>query len=377
MNYINREIEKLVKNWLFKDKILLLFGARQVGKTTFVKNFLKKYGISKNYYNCELLSVKQKLESENPEELRKYFGNEKFIVLDEAQKIRNIGSVLKIFHDTYPEFQVIATGSSSFDLANKINEPLTGRSLDFLLLPFSINELYALNNFSEIEERFELFLRFGFYPEIINKSEQDSIMLLDSLAGKYLYKDILVHDAIRKPEFLLKLLQLLAFQVGQEVSKNELGIKLGINAKTVDKYLDLLEKTFVIFRLKPLSRNLRNEINKKEKIYFYDLGIRNSIISNFNKINLRNDVGALWENFCIIERVKLLNNSGLKRNLYFWRTHNGKEIDYIEEYNGQFFAYEFKWQSDKYKIPEEFLKTYDGSKIKLINKNNFFDLMEI
>jgi uncharacterized protein len=377
MDYINREIEPLIKNWLFKNKILLLFGARQVGKTTFVKNFLLNYGNTKNYYNCELLSVKQKFESVNPEELKKYFGDEKFIILDEAQKIQNIGLVLKIFHDTYPEYQVIATGSSSFDLANKINEPLTGRAIDFLLLPFSINELNKNNSFFEIEEQIELYLRFGLYPEIINKSEQDSITLLDNLAGKYLYKDILVHDAIRKPEFLLKLLQLLSFQIGQEVSKNELGIKLGINAKTVDKYLDLLEKTFVIFRLKPLSRNLRNEINKKEKIYFYDLGIRNSIISNFNKINLRNDVGALWENFCVIERVKLLNNCGLKRNLYFWRLHSGKEIDFIEEYNGQFTAYEFKWQKEKYKIPEEFLKTYGGSKVKLINKNNFFDLMKI
>lgn len=377
MSYLNRNIQGYIEKWLFKEKIIIIYGARQVGKTTLAKNILKKFGDEKDYYDCELLDIKQTLESNNPSLMKSLFGNSEFVILDEAQKVRDIGLSLKLFHDTYPDVQVIATGSSSFDLSNKVNEPLTGRALEFNLMPFSIAELQSNFNNADILSRMNNILRFGLYPEVLNKSDEEAELLIKNITSKYLYKDILEFEFLKKSELLINLLKLLSFQLGSEVSKNELANKLYTSRITIEKYLDLLEKVFVIYRLKPLSRNLRKEINRKEKIYFYDLGIRNALISRFNQIEYRDDIGALWENFCIMERIKLLNNSGQIKNYYFWRLQHRGEIDFIEEYNDSINAFEFKWKKEKLKIPAEFTEKYNVSSTKLIHRNNFFELLEI
>ncbi|MCX6163242.1 MAG: ATP-binding protein [Ignavibacteriae bacterium] len=375
MELLTRNIQNIVEKWLFKNKILIILGARQVGKTTFVRQMINKYGKPENYYNCELIAIKQRLESRNPYEIKKLFGDAKFIVFDEAQRIDNIGLSLKILYDTFPDVQIIATGSSSFDLKNKTNEPLTGRAIDFLMLPFSVSELSRKFSLIELESGLQNFLRFGMYPDVVNKSDEDSKMLLDNLTSRYLFKDVLEFESVRKPDLIVKLLQLLAFQTGYEVSQNELSVKLGVARKTIERYIDLLEKAYVIFRLKPFSRNLRKEILKKEKIYFYDQGIRNSIISQYNPLQQRNDIGALWENFCIVERMKNSLSEGIKKNYYFWRQVQGKEIDLIEEYNGKIMAIEFKWQNDKVKPPKEFLDTYQNSEYRVITKKDFPDIV--
>lgn len=376
MKYIRRSIQDTLENWLFKGKILTIYGARQVGKTTLVKKILQQYGDEKDYYNCDLLNIRQSLQKEDASALKRIFGKSRLVVIDEAQRIENIGLTLKILHDTCPDLQIIATGSSSFDLSNKISEALTGRSILFTLFPLSLSELSSYHRPVDIDSLLEFLLRFGSYPDIIDRSENDAIVLLDNLAGNYLYKDILEFEQIKKPDMLLKLLQLLSFQLGNEVSRHELATKLSINRDTVERYLDLLEKTFVIFRLKSFSRNLRNELTKKEKIYFYDLGIRNSLIARYNPLAFREDMGALWENFCIMERSKFIQTRQGKRNQYFWRTHDKKEIDYIEEYEGRIQGYEFKWTRNKAKKPDIFLAAYPNSSIRLINKHNYWKLHE-
>jgi uncharacterized protein len=376
MTIIQRDLEKIIQKLLFKGKIITLYGAHQVGKTTLAKQILTQYQSEKGYFDCESMNVRQLLENQEPSSLKRVFGQTKLIVLDEAQRIKNIGILLKLLHDHLPEIQIIATGSSSFDLSNKINEPLTGRGLEFNLYPFSINELSQLYTPNELETQLEKLLIYGSYPEIFNASLEDTKLLLDNLVNKYLYKDILAFESIKNASILEKLLQLLAFQIGNEVSKHELAVSLQINTKTVERYLDLLEKCFIIFSLKPLSRNLRKEITKKEKIFFYDLGIRNSLISQYNPIALRTDIGALWENFCILERLKWRQYSLSYGNTYFWRTHDQKEIDYIEDYNGVLHGYEFKWQNEKYKIPKDFIETYKNSTVTLINNKNFWDFLK-
>lgn len=376
MKYINRDLEKQISKWLFKNKILIIYGARQVGKTTLVKRILNEKGNLKNYFNCEDLSTKDIIESANAERMKMFFGDNKLIVLDEAQKIQNIGLNMKIFHDRYPEIQIIATGSSSFDLSNKINEPLTGRALDFFLLPISINEILKENNYSVIDSSIDRYLRFGMYPEINSKDDESAKFIIENISSKYLYKDILELEFLKKPEMLLNLLKLLSYQLGNEVSKNELANKLQTSRQTIEKYLTLLEKVFIIYRLKPFSRNLRNEINKKEKIYFYDLGIRNSLISDFRSADMRYDKGALWENFCIIERIKYFNNFGIKNNYYYWRTTQKDEIDLIEENDGKIRAYEFKWTNPgNFKRHRNFIEAYKPAEYKLISRNMISELL--
>ncbi|MEK7078758.1 MAG: ATP-binding protein [Patescibacteria group bacterium] len=373
--YYRRQIESTIEGWVGKGKILVIYGPRQVGKTTLVKSLLSRYGKKQNYFNCEILGVKQALQRQDPQELSGLFGGAQFIVLDEAQKVTNIGLILKIFHDAYPQIQIIATGSSSFELSNKISEPLTGRALEFTLFPLSLQELTQTYSRVDLQGKLESLLRFGSYPEIMNSSEKDAQVLLDNITSKYLFQDVLEHEQIKKSSLLMNLVQLLALQVGSEVSMNELATTLATGRKTIERYLDLLEKAFVIVRLRSFSRNLRSEIGKKQKIYFYDLGIRNSLIAQYNPLHLRDDVGALWENFVIIERLKYLKNNQISSNTFFWRTHDQKEIDYIEESNGKLHGYEIKWNKDTYKKPQDFLNTYKNSDIILINKNNFFDLL--
>lgn len=373
--YYRRQIESTIDDWIGKGKILVIYGPRQVGKTTLAKSLLSRHGKMRDYFNCEILGVRQALQRQDPQELYSLFGGAQFIVLDEAQKVTNIGLILKIFHDAYPQIQIIATGSSSFELSNKISEPLTGRALEFTLFPLSLQELTQASTRVDIQGKLESLLRFGSYPEIINSSEKAARVLLDNITSKYLFQDVLEHEQIKKSTLLMNLVQLLALQVGSEVSMNELATTLATGRKTIERYLDLLEKAFVIVRLRSFSRNLRNEIGKKQKIYFYDLGIRNSLIAQYNPLHLRDDVGVLWENFVIIERLKYLRYNQISSNIFFWRTHDQKEIDYIEESDGKLHGYEIKWNKDTYKIPQQFLDTYKHSDIKLVNKNNFLDYL--
>jgi len=375
MQTLLRIIQKKVESQLFKGKIIIIYGARQVGKTTLVNQIIAKNKEKSHYLNCELLSVQQGLEIPEAERLKKFLGDYRLIVLDEAQKIANIGTILKIIHDTYPDIQIIATGSSSFDLANKTSEPLTGRAVRFILYPFSLEEIRQESNAFSIEAKLDGLLRFGSYPEVFFSSEEAAREQLNEIASNYLYQDILAWEGIKKSSVIVDLLRLLALQLGNEVSYRELAQNLGISRQTVQKYLNVLEQSFVIFTLRAFSRNLRKEIAKSVKIYFYDLGIRNSIIQNFNPLNLRNDAGALWENFMISERLKYTAYHNNYANRYFWRTYDQKEIDLIEESGGRLCGYEFKWGNAKAPAPREFLKTYPDSGWKVINQGNYQDFL--
>jgi predicted AAA+ superfamily ATPase len=355
MKYINRDLQKLIEEWLFRHKVIVLYGARQVGKTTLVKEILSRHKSSAGYFNCELLPVAQLLERQDLNEIKRNFGDLPLIVLDEAQKVNQIGLLLKMIHDT---------------LSNKLSEPLTGRGLEFMLYPFSYSELGQVYRPIDLKAQIPSILLFGLYPEIVMQPVADSIFLLNNLSSKYLYRDVFEFETIKRPEIIVQLLQSLAFQIGSEVSHHELANQVKANVKTVERYLDLLEKAFVIYRLKALSRNLRNEIGTKEKIYFYDLGIRNSLINQFNPVTLRNDVGALWENFCVIERIKLRQIQKRQGPVYFWRTHEQKEIDYVEEENGVFHGFEFKWNPDaKLKLPQQFIEKYRGT-VTVVHPDN-------
>lgn len=372
-----RIIEAQIEKNLFQGKVILLLGARRVGKTTLSKYILSKHSSSK-YINCELLQNKTVLETTNTEVLKKFLGEFKLIVLDEAQNIINIGQILKVLNDTFPEMQIIATGSSSFDIMNNAAEPLTGRSRIFILHPFSLEEVKQQNDWLALKAKIGHMLRFGLYPEVFDKHEDYAIEELNNIASNYLYKDILQFERLKRSDLIINLLRALAFQVGNEVSFSELAKLLGENVHTIKRYIELLEKSYVIYRLKSYSKNLRNEIAHGQKIYFIDLGIRNSIIQNFNPLVLRNDVGALWENFCVIERIKFHFAHRRFVNFWFWRTYEQKEIDLIEEYAGELHAYEFKYNPTKknIKTPVAFVETYRTQPLEIINSENFYKLNE-
>ncbi|MBI4600004.1 ATP-binding protein [Candidatus Uhrbacteria bacterium] len=369
--YYKREIERIVENYLSKNapgkNALIIYGARQVGKTTLIKEVLRKHPEGSQYYNCDYADVQEQFAYTNAGRFGSLVRGLKLLVLDEAQRIENIGLVLKILVDEFPHLQIIATGSSSFELSNKINEPLTGRKVEIMLFPLSIGELFAGKDAIERQRMIPELLRFGSYPLAVNQSTEESEAYLKELTNSYLFKDIFTFQDLRKPEILGRLLQLLAFQIGHEVSYHELASQLHVDQTVVQRYLDLLEKAFVVFRLPALSRNLRKEVSKTRKIYFYDLGVRNMIIKNFNDLSLRNDTGDLWENFCILERLKHLEYAGSAVNTFFWRTYDQKEIDYIEERGGTLNAYECKWgDGKKVKEPKEFLSTYEGSSFEVV-----------
>lgn len=371
---IRRTIQDNIENSLFKGKIIIIYGARQVGKTTLAKEIQTKFKNDSSYFNCDEPDIREALTDKTSTEIKSFLGDKKLIILDEAQRVRNIGLTLKLIIDTYPSIQIIATGSSSFDLSNKISEPLTGRKFEFYLYPFSLEELKSIYSDLEINRIIERRMIFGMYPEIVTSGENVADRL-KNIANSYLYKDVLQYQNIKNSEFLNKLLLALALQVGNEVSYNELANIVGIDKITISSYIQLLEKAFVVFRLQPFSRNLRNELKKLRKVYFYDTGIRNALINNLNPLDLRTDRGALWENFMISERLKFNNNHGKSRNIYFWRTHQQKEIDYLEEYEGRLEGYEFKWGKDKFTKPKEFLETYKNSTIELVNHNNFQEFL--
>lgn len=374
---IARLLKKCIKESLFKGKTIILYGARQVGKTTLVKDILKDFGDSGRYLNCEVLSVEQSLKDPEPEKLRSFLGNYKLLVLDEAQNIQNIGKILKVINDSIKDIQVIATGSSSFELANKTAEPMTGRIETFTLYPLSTVEIKNNKDWLAVEENLEKLLRYGSYPEIYNLDEENIEKRLSEIASSYLFKDLLKFEGIKKSNLLKNLVISLALQVGNEVTYNELASKLGVNHITIQKYIDVLEQSFVVFRLNSFSRNIRKELSKAVKIYFYDNGIRNALINNFNPISLRNDVGALWENFCISERVKANFYNNRNVNNYFWRTYDQKEIDYIEEHSGKIFGYELKYsEKQKFKVPKGFKETYDAD-VNKVDKTNYWKFFEL
>lgn len=369
---IPREIEEKIQGKFFKKKIIIIYGARQVGKTTLVKNLLKKYSKQSLYLNCDELDIRNALTDKTSTEIKAFLGENKLIVLDEAQRVRNIGLTLKLIVDNFPELQIVATGSSSFELSNKIIEPLTGRKIEFHLYPLSYNELrnYYVSDL-ELRRNLERRIIYGMYPETVLHSGDEEREVIKNITSSYLYKDILAFQNIKNPEVLEKLLQALALQLGNEVSYNELSQIVGVDKNTVSNYIQILEKAFIIYRLSPFSRNIRNELKKLRKIYFWDTGVRNALINNFNTLDLRQDTGALWENFLINERIKNNCNKNKDFNKYFWRTHNQQELDYIEEDSGKIHAFEFKWKKQKFRPPSLFVNSYKESTVELIHNENF------
>lgn len=393
-DYIKRDIQDTIEQYLFIGKVIIVYGARRVGKTTLCEHLLSKYAEQDDsfkkgnysfedkdspyrYINCDYITNRQSLEVEDKTLLKAFLGNAKFVVIDEAQRVENIGLILKIIIDAFPEIQIIATGSSSFDLSNKINEPLTGRSIQFMLYPLSLQEISHKKTPAQIDIELENYLRYGLYPCIYQKGEGLIRRELLNIVNNYLYKDILEFDQIKHSKMLFNLLKHLALQVGNQVSYNELATALGINVLTVRKYVDLLEKCFVIFTLHAFSRNPRKEISKSVKIYFYDTGIRNALIESFNTLDVRNDAGALWENFCIVERLKYNEANERFVNSYFWRTYTQQEIDYIEEHSGILEGYEFKWGkvTKKFKPPKAFIESYPEGTVNRISRNNYQEFL--
>jgi uncharacterized protein len=357
------------------EKAIIIMGPRQSGKTTMVKQLVSDTGKSYLWLNGDEADTRTLLERPTSRLMKNLVGKRKMLVIDEAQRIRNIGVCIKLVTDNLPGVKVIATGSSSFDLANKINEPLTGRKWEFLLLPFSMSEMAASEGVQEEKRLLGQRMVYGYYPEIVN-NPGDEQERLNQLADSYLYKDLLTWENIQKPDKLERLVQALAYQVGSEVSYNELGQITGLDNETVEKYVALLEKAFIVFRLNSFSRNLRNELKKSRKIYFYDNGLRNAVIRQFNSLGLRNDTGVLWENLMVSERMKHLANSGRSVNRYFWRTHAQQEIDYIEDYDGKLHAYEFKWNpKKKAAFPAAFLKAYRGASTEVVDNAHFSEFV--
>jgi predicted AAA+ superfamily ATPase len=371
---IKRVLTETLKSRLSGGKAIILMGPRQVGKTTLLRSlFPDKDEVL--FLNGDELDVRQLFENISATRLKAIAGNKKFIVIDEAQRIEDIGLRLKLITDQMPQVQLVATGSSSFDLANKVNEPLTGRKWEYLMYPISFAEMVAHHGLLEEKRLLAHRLVYGYYPEVVTHQGEEKD-ILRQLSDSYLYKDILMWERIKKPDKLLTLLRAIALQVGHEVSYNELGQLCGLDSKTVEKYVNLLEQTFVIFRLGSFSRNLRNELKSSRKIYFYDNGIRNAIIANFSQIETRNDIGALWENFIVAERKKKLSYDNLWRNSWFWRTTDQKEIDYIEEGDGVMKAYEFKWNVREHPgIPAMFSKTYPQSSFSVVNPDNMDEFL--
>lgn len=360
------------------NKVVIIYGARQVGKTTMAKAILSEVEGRVLHINADQEAPLDILSSRNYDKLKGLVAGYDFLFIDEAQRIPDIGINLKILHDQLPELRIIVTGSSSLDLANRVKEPLTGRTWTHRLYPVSIKEWQASHGWNQFELTAKLpgWMRFGGYPELLAmENDTDKRDYLNELASAYLYKDILAIGDIRYPEKLKQLLKLLAFQIGNLISIQELAQSLQVNRDTILHYLDLLEKSFVIFRLGGFSRNLRKEVIKMDKIYFFDLGIRNTLIENMNPLEVRDDVGPLWENFLLSERIKHLEYSRQYANRYFWRTHTGAELDYVEERDGVLNGYEFKWKKKNASVPKTWSETYQHSTFQVINRENFLEFL--
>ncbi|MBN2819498.1 MAG: ATP-binding protein [Bacteroidales bacterium] len=359
--------ERIIKR-INSGKAIILVGPRQVGKTTLIREVLKDHDYL--FFDGDDPKTRTLLNQPNTEEIRRIVGKQKYIFIDEAQRIEGIGLTMKIIIDQFKGIQLFSSGSSSFDLANKLNEPLTGRKWEYQLYPISWEEFENTHGYLLGEQQLENRLLFGLYPDVLN-NPGDEVNILRNLLNSYLYRDILAQSDLRKPEILDKLVQALALQLGNEVNYSELGQILSVDKNTVSRYIDILEKGFVIFKLGSFSRNVRNEIKTNRKIYFYDNGIRNMIIGNFDPLDIRQDKGALWENFLISERVKQNEYKQSLARKYFWRTKQQQEVDYVEDIGGKIFGYEFKWSEKKSnKLPKTFTDAYN-SENKIITRKNF------
>lgn len=379
MKDIQRDLQDVLFSKLGRGKVLILIGPRQVGKTTLLKMLSNTFPPdSVQYWNCDEGEVRALLSQDSSVHFKSLVGSSKLIIIDEAQRVKDIGISLKLLHDNFPQVQFAVTGSSSLDLSNTINEPLTGRKFEYNLFPFSTNELICNSSMLEEIRHLENRLIYGFYPDVVNNPGEEK-EILSNIVSSYLYKDVFEFQDIRKPAVIEKLVQALALQVGSEVSFNELGNFLGIDSLTVQRYVDLLEKAYIIFHLHSYSRNLRNELKKSIKIYFYDNGIRNALISNFSPCDLRGDIGCLWENFLISERVKNNAFHNIKAKYYFWRTTQKQEIDFIEEKDGLYSAFEFKYnvKKGKSKCPLTFSKNYPDIPFTVITKDNYTDFITV
>lgn len=371
---ITRQVENQIKHRLGNGKAIIVMGPRQVGKTTLLSQLFKER-TDVLWLSGDDSDVQEMMSSMTAARMKMLLGNKKVLIIDEAQRISDIGLRLKVVIDQLPDVQVVATGSSSFQLASKVNEPLTGRKREFKLYPVSFREMVEHTDLLTEKRLIPHRMTYGYYPEVVT-SPGDEQEILGELSTSYLYKDILQLDGINKPEKLVKLLQALARQIGDQISHREIGQLIDLDPKTVERYIDILEKNYVIFRLGSYSRNLRNELKNSKKIYFYDLGIRNAVISDFRAPELRNDAGALWENFAIVERLKQLEYNRQNHNLWFWRTVLQKEIDLIEEFDGQIKAVEFKWNPRKsVKAPIAFANAYPDASFQVITPANIEDYL--
>ncbi|MFH1453897.1 MAG: ATP-binding protein [Armatimonadota bacterium] len=371
IKYIKRDLEPILKSHLNKGKIIVLYGARQVGKTTLLLNLFPEKEEKTIYLSCDQSRIQEQL-IPDALQLKKIIGNHQNIIFDEAQYLNNPGLILKVLIDNFPDRNIIASGSSSFDLAHKISEPLTGRHFKFILFPLSVREIYKEIPATDRKFYMEQSFLFGTYPEIFMLiTAQEKITHLQTLVDAYLYRDILAFNLVKNTQKVRELILSLALQIGSEVSYSELANHISVDRKTVEHYLDLLEKSFVIFRLYGFSRNLRSEINRKIKIYFYDTGVRNALINNFNEMDLRTDGGAIFENFVVSEKIKQETNAPQKTNFYFWRTYDQKEVDIISEKNGVIIAGEIKLKKTK-KMPglSAFKRQYPQAKTELITMDS-------
>lgn len=378
MNFLERGIDTLFSKRVLPNKVLILLGARRVGKTAYIKNYLAT--IPKDDYlhlNGEDIQDADLLKERSVANYKRLLNKVKLLVIDEAQNIPDIGLILKLIVDSIDDIKVIATGSSVFDLSNKLGEPLVGRKNTIYLFPLAQMEFANYENFKETTQKLEERMLFGSYPELEQYPEwEEKINYLKEIVNSYLLKDILVYEGIKQSNKILDLLKLIAFQIGQEVSLQELARQLGISKNTVESYLDLLSKVFVIYKVPGFSKNLRKEITKSNRWYFYDNGIRNAIIANFSRLDSRTDVGALWENYLASERIKNQNYTQKTVSNYFWRTYDQQELDWLEEENGNLRGYEFKWNENrKAKIPTAFAKAYPEASFEVINKQNYLDFI--
>ena len=374
---INRFYDNL-ESFLKENRALIIYGPRRVGKTTLLQNILKKTSLKYRLDSGDNIRIQELLGSQDFSRILEYAQGYELIVIDEAQLVPNIGMGIKILIDQVPGLKVIATGSSSFDLANQVGEPLTGRKTTLILYPVAQLELLSQKNKHDLKEKLENYLIFGSYPQVLTaRTKEEKIQILEELVNSYIFKDIFALQQLKGSKTLFDLLKLLAFQIGNEVSLNELATNLSIDVKTVGRYLDLLEKAFIITRLTTFSRNLRSEVVSTSKYFFLDNGIRNAVISQFNDINSRNDIGSLWENFIMIERMKKKSYKHIHGHSYFWRTYGQKEIDLIEERDGKIFPYEFKWSTkDKALIPKEWKQAYpEAEDLSMITPNNYLDFI--
>ena len=377
MIYLVRELSNLILKKLQLNKVVILYGARRVGKTMLVKEILANVNEPILRLNGDDINVHDKLSIRSIENYKQILGTYKLLYIDEAQKIPEIGLKLKLMIDEIEGLRIIISGSSSFDTHKNDGEPLTGRKYTFTLYTLSENEYTQIENNINKMDKVRERLVFGNYPELLHLPDrQDKVDYLNEMISSYLLKDILVYEHIKNSQKIFNLLRLIAFQIGGEVSLQELGIQLGISKNTVEKYLDLLSKVFILHKVEGFSRNLRKEITKNSRWYFLDNGIRNAVIANFNPLHARNDIGALWENYMISERLKYQEYKRISSNNYFWRTYEQQEIDWVEERDGSLFGYEFKWKEEKVKIPTQWKSAYPDASFELININNFSEWLK-